>query len=277
MRRKILLGALVMLGSLPLAPGAGADPATLHIGTPAGTACAQGCGGDPNVITGNVLSVFQNSGGAPDLLSPLLLIVGVPNGGAAPTISSVQEFDPYTGSASGGSPVASFSLGGANLYGGVWDVASGFGGTWDSGDPQVYEFLGFEPPNTNASNNFGNWSDASVADAGVIADDYDLYVYRINATLGDKGLFEIMWLSAPAAGSIAIAYGCAELGTDGRCAGSGDVYTTPFTEVGLFGGGGNGGGGGTQQIPEPGTLTLLGSGLIGLAAAGVWARRRKSS
>jgi hypothetical protein len=246
--------AAVLLFYLAFVPGVEAGPATLHIGTGAGTACAEGCGGDPNLIGPDVLSIFQNSGGTEDLLSPLLLILGLPNItglASAPTIDFVNEYDPYPGTFVG---AAGFSLGGAPSYG--WSGA-GFAGNWTSSDPQVYEFLGLEPPNTNSSNNDTNWF--GVAPAGTTF--FGIYVYRIDETLGDKGLFDVHWAGAGLPlGTIAIAYGCSSvsLGT-GHCSSGGAVYSTPFTEAG-------------NVIPEPGTLALLGSGLVGLAAA---LRRRR--
>lgn len=274
-QRGALAGILVLLGFLgwlvPTAEAVLVDPATLHIGTGAGTPCAQGCGGDPNVFTGAKFSVFQNSGGVADLLSPLLLILGVPNGGAAPTIASITEYDPYPASfPASGVAVSSFSLGGTNVYGAAWNSATGFGGTWTSSSTQVYQFLGFEPPATNASNNFVNWSAASLADAGITAASYDLYVYRINDGLGDKDLYDITWSSAPALGSIVIAYGCAAVNTTtGRCNSEADVYSTPFTEAGLRGL--------VQTVPEPASMLLVGAGLFGLAAASSVRRLRGSS
>ena len=55
------------------------DPATLHIGTGYGTACAMGCGGDPNIVPTNKLDIYQNSGGAGGLNNPVLLILAVAN------------------------------------------------------------------------------------------------------------------------------------------------------------------------------------------------------
>jgi PEP-CTERM motif len=254
MRR--LIAWLVLFFCALWAVGAEADPATLHIGTGAGTACAQGCGGDPNVIGSSVLSIFQNSGGAPDLLSPLALILGIPNyNGAAPTIASVTEYDPYAGVATGGSPVASFGAG-LNAYG-VSD-ADGFVNQWTSSNVQVYQFLGFEPPNTNASNNATNWF--GVAPAGTTF--YGLYVYHIDATLGDKGLFDVAWAgSGLPEGAIAIAYGCSgPLAANGHCANSSDVYTTPFTEAGRV------------TTPEPSSTLLLGLCLFVLGVVIGWRR-----
>ena len=55
------------------------DPATLHIGTGAGTPCAVGCAGDPNDVPANHLDIYQNSGGAGSLNNPVLLILAVAN------------------------------------------------------------------------------------------------------------------------------------------------------------------------------------------------------
>ncbi|HXH05807.1 MAG TPA: PEP-CTERM sorting domain-containing protein [Vicinamibacterales bacterium] len=226
------------------------DPATLHIGTGAGTPCAQGCGGDPNTITATVLSIFQNHGGAPDLLDPLLLILGIPNTsglGSAPAIASITEYDPYPGSSVGS---VTATLGGSPIYG--WSGA-GFVGNWTSSDPQVYNFIGLEPPATNSSNNATNWF--GVAPSGTTF--YGIYVYAIHGTLGDKGLFNVTWAgSGLPEGTIAIAYGCAVLGRDGRCYKVKNVYSTPFTESGRVG-----------RVPEPSSLALFATGLAMTAGA----------
>src|SRR5689334_4010616 len=81
----------------------GQGAATLHIGFGAGTACAQGCGGDPN-LSGSAstsVDIFQNSGGAATITNPML-ILAVPNGNTVPSIASETDYNPYTGTASGG-------------------------------------------------------------------------------------------------------------------------------------------------------------------------------
>ena len=241
-----------ILFSVTLVSSAAAE-ATLHIGTGAGTPCAIGCGGDPNIITATQLSIYQNSGGAVDLLTPLLLILGIPNATAAtpaPTIASINEYDPYSGTFMG--PVAGFSLGNATpLYG--WSGA-GFTPGWTAGSPQVYEFLGLSqnPVNTNASNNTTNWF--GVAPAGTTS--FGFFVYTINATLGNKGLFDVTFAgSGLPEGTIAIAYGCA----NATCT---ENYDTPFTESGQY------------RVPEPPSVSLLAFGLIGLLAAAHVRRQR---
>src|SRR5206468_4942070 len=53
---------------------------TLHIGPGAGTTCATGCAGDPNLLSGaRNVDVYQNAGGAPTAAQPVLLILGVPS------------------------------------------------------------------------------------------------------------------------------------------------------------------------------------------------------
>src|SRR5437016_8200724 len=78
------------------------DPSVLHIGPGAGTSCAKGCAGDPNQVGTTKFDVFNNDS-AKSLVTPLLVILGIPNySGAAPTMSGVTTYSPYTGTATGG-------------------------------------------------------------------------------------------------------------------------------------------------------------------------------
>src|SRR5438552_17713874 len=89
---------------------------TLHIGPGAGTACATGCAGEPNLIgSGNIVDIFQTSGGANATLTPpQLLILGIPNDTtnlfASDPITGVTYTNPYPGgtSTAGSSPSITF-------------------------------------------------------------------------------------------------------------------------------------------------------------------------
>jgi hypothetical protein len=262
MRKTTVLLALLFVAAFSSRANASGilyDPATLHIGTGAGTLCAKGCAGDPNTISGTNLSIFQNSGGAPNLLDPTLLIIGIPDyNGAAPTISGVTEYESYPGAPAG---AAGFSAG-------------SFEGQWpSSSSDDVYAFLGL--PGNN-SNNTTNWFSGPNA----LANFFGIYVYQINATLGDNGLFDVTWGgSGLASGSMAIAWGCSAY-TDNVCA-EGDTYSTPFTEAGRVTDTAET----TENVeitdvtenveitPEPATLVLFGSGLA-IAAARLRRRRQ---
>src|SRR5207253_8993489 len=106
--RKLLILTLALLSVLTWTAWAQPiDPATLHIGTGAGTPCAQGCGFDPNQITQMNFDVFQNATGANSLTTPLLVILGIPNyTGTAKSIQSVTTYNPYAGVATGGTTLA---------------------------------------------------------------------------------------------------------------------------------------------------------------------------
>ncbi len=256
--RKILLTVLaIVLGASPLAWADAIDPSTLHLGPGAGTACAMGCGGDPNTIGPSVLDIFQTGGGFPTLLHPVLLILGVPNNTAnlfsTNPISSVTSYNPYPGAFPGGGVTGSSAFATAGTYGLTAAVGGGFFGSMTSGQ-EIYSFLTLQPP-TNASNSFTNWSALDLAINSISATSFGIYVFAINADLGSKGLIDIGFSAPLPLGTYAVAYGQSP---PMNPRGDYFVFSTPFTEAGLV-------------VPEPGTLLLFGAGLLSMA--GVVRRR----
>jgi hypothetical protein len=221
------------------------DPATLHIGPGAGTPCAQGCGGDPNRVGSGMVDVFQNQGGGSLLGNPLLLILGIPNNTtnlfATNPISSVTSYNPYSTYPAGGVAGAS-AFATAATYGLISPVSGGFFGSMTSGE--VYSFLSLQTPH-EMSNNFGNWFTAD-QDIGVTASNFGIYVFALTTALDSKGLVNIVFSQGMPVGTYAIAYGQTPP-SNGKV----KIYDTPFTEAG-------------QTVPEPGSLLLLSTGLLGL-------------
>ena len=195
---------------------------TLHIGPGAGTTCAEGCAGDPNLLAGALnVDIYQTSAGAPTLSQPVLMIFGVPseNSKFFPLlpITSVTAINPYPGGTTT-TGTSTFAAGGT--YGLINPITPGFFGTMMPGQ-EVYSFLGLCC--ANKSNSFVNWSGADEEYVGLTPTSFDIHVYALNADLGPDGLINVGLVINVPKGTFVIAYG----------EGNGKSYGVPFTEAGL--------------------------------------------
>ena len=255
------------------------DPATLHIGPGAGTPCATGCAGDPNLVGTSQIDIYQNTAGAPALSSPLLLILGVPNDptnlfGSTVPINGVTWYNPYSGYPGDGVG-GSAAFASAGTYGLKTPVSNGFFGDFDSSSKgDVYSFLNL-PADTN-SNNWTNWSGSVASKNNITASNFGVYVFALTGSqLDANGLVDVTFLNALPDGTMFVGFGenstttetCKTKNHVTTCTSTTTttVYDTPFTEAGDG-----------HTVPEPGSLMLVGTGLLSMAGA-VRRRLKKSS
>ncbi|HEY3972733.1 MAG TPA: hypothetical protein VGM18_07000 [Candidatus Sulfotelmatobacter sp.] len=218
LKRVGLVVLSVCLAGLSTAVG----QSTLHIGPGAGTSCATGCGGDPNLLSGawNV-DIYQNSGGAPTAGEPVLIILGVPSQYdrrmPAMPITGVTSYNPYP-NGTGVAGTATFATGGT--YGLINPVSNGYFGIMQPGQ-EVYSFLGLA--GANKSNSFTNWAGEDDEYVDLTVTGFAIHVYAVTAELGPNGLINLSLVQKVPKGTYIVAYSVA----------NGKSYAVPFTESGL--------------------------------------------
>lgn len=194
MKRALRWGVvLAMVLGLGVVQNASADSATLQV---------NGTGGDPNIISGDTISVLQNKGGAAtiDNLTVYFSVAGVTSTTSPITVSSVT----------------SGTLGSITLAG-ILPTSSSCNGN----GKDVYSCVGIS--GTNQSNSLQNFNMAQQAINGFTASTYGIYALTIaNADLSAKETINLT--GALPLGTFVDAYGVAE---------DGAMYDTPFTNAGL--------------------------------------------
>lgn len=222
------------------------------------------CGADPNHISQNKFGIYVETPTGPQ--NPFLLILGIPS-----TNLGVAQAAPAGGTVD----ATSFSIGGTNAFlsavGQGWDVGTGLakanGGKFEPIMPKkpydwtcVQCLIGLRPPG-DYSENPTNWFGARETTLlGYMPSFFSIYVYRVEDTLPDKVLKKVTFASPIPMGSYVVGYG-----QDPK-----HVYATPFTTAGFVD---------TscckiEKTPEPSSLLLIGTGLLGWAA--MWRKRRST-
>ena len=203
--------------------------------------CTTPPGGDPNFITDFSNFDVGLAGAGHMTQNAVLVIVGVYNGTSA-TLAPTLTVN-----------TIAYAPGGLGDWGETADQFMMTAGQ------DAYVDLGFDDINGGHSETFDNWN-LGEAEAGLAAaTSFELFAYDVSTTLtGNNSV--AMSLSNIPQGSFVIAFSCSPNGPDsesGQPCLHGDLGSTPFTNAGLVTGH-------ISLVPEPGTLVMLGSALLGL-------------
>ena len=205
--------------------------------------------GNPNLITDPANFALGEQSGGVTLTNPLLLIVGVYDGGTSATAPTVT----FDGSDASLAAIGTYGLTGNGVE---FSAASGTTAT-------AYSVLGLGGAATATGTDpelFSVWQ----TDSGEIADtnftdaaNFELFAYSLNTSL-DSGSAISLGISGAPDGSMLIGYTC--VATASPC--SKPIAQTLSNDAGML------------AAPEPASIVLLGSGIVGLLGL---RRRRRSA
>jgi hypothetical protein len=232
--------------------------------TPEGVAVPNQTVTDPVPISADGFRLTYHGGGSDTIVDPLVLIFATAGGSSAPGLTA-------SGPSSPSSLTVDITLGGANVFGGSWNTATGYAGVYDAAaynnTNSVYDVIGFDPAGSS-SQNYSNWNGVS----GITS--WDLWVYTLDFGPDPLDMAQGDWIEFSTTNlsmdSFVVGYGCSTLNTTmDACKNSGSTESTPFTFAGYVtttDGDPSG-----VPIPEPSILALMSAGLIGLIG---FARRK---